>query len=212
MIQPHIGHGHDWPAISLISHLRLIEDAVFPTSSSAILGIMVDPQPKRRWWNVLAQSPGSVFLAVGILLFDVGCDGFYMCSIAICPFWFLISTVKNIIWRLGWGIAAFRILMPVLTLGIAICNGNLQWKISDANAQRVIKACDEFHVANARYPKTLNELIPTYLSVVPPAKYCLGGNFWYCSEDAHDALLWWSRYGFYRRMYNFGSRRWSNID
>jgi hypothetical protein len=104
--------------------------------------------------------------------------------------------------------------MPLLTLGIAMSNGCLQWKISDANAERVIKACEEFRVVNGRYPTKLDELVPKYLPSVPPAKYCcMFGNFWYCNMDGHDhCLLWWSRYGFYRRLYHFDEKRWGNLD
>jgi hypothetical protein len=145
------------------------------------------------------------------LLFDVGLDGFYLASIEICPFWFLISVVKNLIKRPGWRIAIFRISMPVLTLGIAMTNGNLQWKISDTNAERVIEACYEFRVANGRYPKTLDELVPEYLPSVPPAKHCVAGGFYYSSQDGHSSLMW-SRYGFYRRIYDFDSKQWGNLD
>ena len=101
--------------------------------------------------------------------------------------------------------------MPLLTFAIAFGNGNLQWKISDANAERVIKACDEFRVANGRYPNKLDDLVPKYLPSVPPAKYCMMGSFLYVNSDGH-AMLWWTRYGFYRRIYDFDEKRWSNLD
>ncbi len=145
------------------------------------------------------------------MLFDVGFDGFYMFSIEICPLWFLISFVKNVLSRPGWRIAVFRISMPLLTLAIAMSNGNLQWKISDANAERVIKACDDFRSVNGRYPKTLDELVPKYFPSVPPAKHCMSGEFHYCNFDGYPSLMW-SRYGFYTRIYDFNSRRWGNVD
>ena len=61
-------------------------------------------------------------------------EGCYIFSLLVCPLWLLISFVKNAIWRPGWGIAILRIAMPVLTLAIAMLNGDLQWKVSDANA------------------------------------------------------------------------------
>ncbi|MGA2617078.1 MAG: hypothetical protein ABSF26_05655 [Thermoguttaceae bacterium] len=154
---------------------------------------------------------GSLWLAAGVLFWDVGCEGCYILSILICPFWFLVSFVKNVVWRPGWRIALLRISMPFLTFGIAMGNGRLQWKLSDANAERVIKACDEFNNANGRYPRKLDELVPKYLPSVPPAKYCLLEKFWYFNSDGHCSLMW-SRYGFYRRFYNFDEKRWGNID
>jgi hypothetical protein len=93
---------------------------------------------------------GSLCIAAVVLFWDVGNEGFYGLSLLVCPLWFLISAVKNSVQRPGWGIAALRVSMPLLTFAIAFGNGNLQWKISDANAQRVIKACEEFRVDNGR--------------------------------------------------------------
>jgi hypothetical protein len=101
--------------------------------------------------------------------------------------------------------------MPLLTFAIAFGNGNLQWKISDVHAQQVIKACEEFRVANGQYPSKLDDLAPKYLASIPPAKYCLMGKFLYVNSDGH-VTLWWNRYGYYRRIYDFSEKRWSNLD
>lgn len=167
-------------------------------------------EARRRWPNISAVK-GSLWLAAVVLLWDVGIEGFYGLSLLICPLWFFISFCKNIIWRPGWGLAVFRVAMPVLTLAITVNNAHFQWNVSDTNAERVIKACDEFHLANGRYPKTLDELVPKFLSSVPPAKYCLLGKFWYFNFEGHCGLMW-SRYGFYRRTYDFDTKRWGNLD
>jgi hypothetical protein len=92
-------------------------------------------------------------------------------------------------------------------------NGNLQWKISDAHAEQVIKACEEFRVANGRYPNRLDDLVPKYLSSVPPAKYCMFmGDFSYVNLNGGPCILWWTRYGFYRRIYDFRVKQWGNVD
>lgn len=167
---------------------------------------------KNSWREVVTASQGSLWIAGLVLLFDLGLEGARLLSTAICPLWFLISLLKNIIKPPERSVAIFRISLPVLTFAIAMANGELQWKISDANAERVVKACDEFRVVNGRYPKTLDELVPDYFPSVPPAKHCmLGGNFWYFNMDGHCSLMW-SRYGFYRRTYEFDSKRWGNVD
>jgi hypothetical protein len=158
-----------------------------------------------------SATKGSLWVAGGLLFYDVALDGCYTLSITICPWWFLISVVKNLIWRPGWRIAVIRLAMPILTLAIAVTNGNLQWRISDANARRVINACDGFRAVNGRYPTTLDELVPTYLPSVPPAKYCMMGHFLYINWKGHCTLMW-SRWGFYRRTYDFDAKRWSNVD
>jgi hypothetical protein len=84
---------------------------------------------------------------------------------------------------------------------------------SDVHAQQVIKACEEYQVANGRYPNKLDDLVPKYLTSVPPAKYCMFmGNVLYVNSDSGPCMLWWTRYGFYRRIYNFREKRWGNVD
>ena len=145
------------------------------------------------------------------MLYDVAMDGCYTMSMTICPVWFLICIIKNTIWCPGRRIAVVRISMPLVMLAIAVSNGNLQWRISDANAQKVIEACDEFRVVNGRYPKTLDELVPKNLASVPPAKHCLMGSFMFFNNQGKPMLVW-SRYGFYRRIYDFETKQWSNLD
>ena len=165
---------------------------------------------RHRWPNISAIK-GSLWIAAGVLFWDVGMEGCYTLSLLICPLWLLVSLCKNAIWRPGWGIAVFRIAMPVLTLAIAVTNAQFQWRLSDRNAERVIKACEEFRLANGRYPETLDKLVPEFLLSVPPAKYCVSGNFRYFNCRDH-CRLWWSRYGFYRRTYNFDTKEWGNLD
>jgi hypothetical protein len=163
-----------------------------------------------RWSSWIA---GSVCISALVLFWDVGNEGFYTFSLIICPPWFLISVIKNAIQRPGWRTAIPRVSVPLLTFAIAFGNGNLQWRISDAHAQQVIKACEEFRLAKGRYPSKLDELVPKYLSSIPPAKYCMFlSDFFYVNNGEDQPMLWWTRYGFYRRFYNFHERRWSNLD
>ena len=191
-----------------------------------LLGIMVEkdeqglevpiesqePSPPRRWCSVLAAIKGSLWGMAAVLLFDVGLDGFYMYSLLICPVWFLISLGKSVVERPGWRIAVLRFSMPLLTLAIAMSNGALQWRISDVNAERVIEACEEFRVDNGRYPSELDELVPKYLTPVPRAKYCVTGKFHYSNSGDDGCMMYWNRYGLYCRIYDFDSKRWSNLD
>lgn len=170
-----------------------------------------EPSSERRHPGMVSAIKGSLWIAAGVLLWDVGCEGCYNFSTLICPLWFLISVVKNSAERPGWGIGLLRVSIPLLTFAITFGNGSLQWKLSDAHAEQVIKACDEFRVANGRYPSKLDDLVPKYLPSVPPAKYCMGGNFCYVNSEGHP-MLWWTRYGFYRRLYYFDKRRWGNVD
>ena len=131
-----------------------------------------------------------------------------------CPVWFLVSVVKNAIQRPGWRLALLRAAMPVLTLGLALGNNALQWKVAEANAERIIKACEEFCAATGKYPRKLQDLVPGYLKSVPRAKYCLcWGEFMYWNDKGIPAMLVWCKIPpFGRKVYTFADRRWGYID
>ena len=77
--------------------------------------------------------------------------------------------------------------MPALTLALVLTNNAVQSRIAEANAAKIVKACEEFHAANGKYPKTLGELVPKYLSSVPHAKYCLVfGEFLYSDKSQYS--------------------------
>jgi hypothetical protein len=168
--------------------------------------------PFRLVLKVSVPIRASVLGAAVLLYFDVAIEGSYLFSILACPVWFLASVIKNLIVRPGWRLALFRIAIPALTLGIVLANTNFQWKMGDANGERVVKACEKFHAANGRYPKTLDELVPQYLPSVPRAKYCERGDFWYFNSDGQNPHLWWYKIGFCRKIYNFETKRWHHLD
>ncbi len=151
---------------------------------------------------------------MALVAFDAVLDGSILFSYLTCPIWFVVSVVKNAIQRPGRGIALFRISVPALTLGIVLTNNFVQRKIAHAHAEQIIKACEEFHVANGSYPHTLDELVPEYLRSIPRAKYCLSfGNFEYPTSDGtRPILFWYDVPPFGRVTYNFEDRRWGYLD
>jgi hypothetical protein len=156
----------------------------------------------------------SLWGAIFLLFWDGLLEGTYITSLLVCPVWFLVSLVKNAIQRPGWRVALIRIAAPALTLGIVWENNAIQWNIAEANAQRIVKACDEYHAANGKYPHTLDELVPRYLDAVPRAKYCLDhGEFWYWNFSEDNAhLVWWKVPPFGRKIYSFKEHRWGYLD
>jgi hypothetical protein len=153
----------------------------------------------------------SVIGALVLLALDVAHGGTYLCSSMACPIWFLASILKNAIQRPGWKVALLRIAIPALTLGLVLANNAFQWRIANANGARIIAACEEFHAANGKYPKTLDELVPRYLPSIPRAKYCLKyGEFLYF--DKKPMLMWYAVPPFGTEVYNFEKKRWSYID
>jgi hypothetical protein len=156
---------------------------------------------------------GSLVGASLLLAWDAVLSGGFVLSILVSPVWFLVSLAKAIIQRPGWRVGLTRILVPVLTLGLVLGNAAMQTRIASANAKRIIEACEQFRIANGRYPSTLDELKPGYLASVPRAKYSLMfGNFWYWSLDGKTRLMWVVIPPFGRKIYDFEGRKWGSLD
>lgn len=155
----------------------------------------------------------SVIGAAVLLFFDGAFTASFLMSILFCPIWFLVSLLKNAIARPGWGLALLRLGIPALTLAVVLANSAVQNKIAEANARRVIAACEAYHAANGAFPKDLRELAPLHLASVPVAKYCLGppSRFYYFSSGS-PTLFWQVIPPHYRKFYNFKDRRWSYLD
>jgi hypothetical protein len=155
----------------------------------------------------------SVVAAAVLLAWDGALYGSCLTSMLVCPIWFLVSLLKNAIERPGWGLALVRIGIPALTLGLVSANNAVQLRVAEANAQRVVAACEEYHAANGRFPKNLDELVPQYMNSVPFAKYCLlqPSRFDYHNFGT-PMLVWQVVPPYYRKIYNFETRGWSYLD
>jgi hypothetical protein len=158
----------------------------------------------------------SVVAAAILLSWDVVLMATCMLSWICCPIWFVFSLLINAIERPGWSLALIRIGIPVLTFGLAWNNNAVQLRVAEANAKRVIAACEVYHAASGRFPKKLDELVPQFLNSVPPAKYCLGPPsifYYYASSEVGRASLCWQVVPpYYRKIYNFDTRKWSYLD
>ena len=155
----------------------------------------------------------SVIGALVLLIWDVGLDASCLMSLFFCPIWFIVSILKNTIQHPGWSLALLRIAIPALTLGLVLANAVFQFRVSEANAARIITACEQFHVANGKFPNTLDELVPLYMPSIPPTKYCLYGKFVYMNGggDSHR-LLCGEAPPYFRKIYHFETRQWSYMD
>lgn len=155
----------------------------------------------------------SLGIAVALLAWDAVLTGSFVVSFIVCPVWFLLSTLKNAIQRPDWKLALLRATIPALTLGVVLTNDTVQLKLAASGAARIIRACEEFHAGNGRFPSSLDELVPEYMSYVPRAKYCLWfGEFLYWNLDRRPLLAWYAVPPYGRKIYNFDERRWSYLD
>jgi hypothetical protein len=178
------------------------------------------PPGEATGWIVAARKAWSrcpvrrsVNGALILIVLDVAIGGSYTHSILVCPVWLLFSVLFSAMRRPGWGLALLRIAFPVFTLGLVMANNALQLRIAEANASRVVAACEDFRAANGSFPKELEELVPQYLPAVPPAKYCMYGQFSYVCDEGRPSLWWVVVPPVHQAWYDFdGTRQWVYMD
>jgi hypothetical protein len=171
-----------------------------------------------KWLTILLRYIGyhrgirvSIGTALAVVALDVVLSGTYTLSLIVCPIWFLLSVVKSASNRPGWRLALIRITIPALTFGLVLTNSAVQSRFAEANATKIVKACEKFQADNDKYPTTLDELVPKYMPFVPHAKYCLAfGEFLY--SDKQPMLMWYAVPPFGREVYDFEKRSWSYVD
>src|SRR5262249_27533881 len=99
----------------------------------------------------------SVAAAAVLLAWDGALSASFLMSWISCRIWFLASLWKNAMERPVWGLALVRMGIPALTLGLVWANNAVQLRVAEANAQRVVAACEAYHAANGRFPEKLDE-------------------------------------------------------
>lgn len=160
----------------------------------------------------LTDISGTLICALVVILFDVVISGCYFFSALVCPIWCIVGAVRAGMKQSEPGVAAARVLIPILTGLLAFANYSAQRTIAMGNAERVIEACERYREANGAYPERLAELVPRYLNSIPRAKYCCSwGEFWYFGPP-RPLLFWYEVPPFGRRIYNFERGAWSWLD
>ena len=99
--------------------------------------------------------------------------------------------------------------VPIL-VGV-IYTANLQ--VAAHNAATIIAAVDRYHAEYKQYPQTLQVLVPKYLPEIPPAMYAyIAPDFRYSSRDNKYQLMYTTVPPFGRKVYDFTTRSWSDLD
>ncbi|MFH0822840.1 MAG: hypothetical protein V2B18_08810 [Pseudomonadota bacterium] len=110
-------------------------------------------------------------------------------------------------------IRAQKVLVYLVTVTAIFISFNLNNRLAEQRAEGVIGAIDKFHDQRGHYPKSLQELVPEYLEVIPRANFTLtGGRFDYFSYGDAPSLMYYSYWPFARRHFNFKGRKWYIID
>ena len=87
-------------------------------------------------------------------------------------------------------------------------------RVAVERGELVAAACERFHGNYGRYPKTLEELVPTQLDVVPSAWPTLRQPAFYYSSERPESLpiLMTPGIGFIRQVYDFERGMWTAMD
>ena len=106
-----------------------------------------------------------------------------------------------------------KIAIYVLT-GIAVLGSNtLQNRIADRRAIAIGNACLAYRAKYHQYPAELEELVPEFLSSVPPAKWGESFNYSRALNGDHEPMLWYAAVPpFGRRFYHMESGTWGYLD
>lgn len=120
----------------------------------------------RRFSRAIGET---LICALVVIFFDVVVSGCYFFSALLCPIWCIVSAARAGLQQPGLGVAAARVLIPIITGLLAFANYSAQRMVAMGNAQRVIEACERYHKANGAYPERLDELVPQYLNSIPRA-------------------------------------------
>jgi hypothetical protein len=170
---------------------------------------------KSRCWRLrdcLTAMPLTLICSLVVVFLDVVLDGSYIFSAVICPIGFVVGLAWNIVRRPNLGLAAARLLIPLVTGVFVVTNYSVQSRIAMHNAERLIQACERYREANGNYPEQLGDLVPRYVNSVPRAKYCCSASeFMYRGQPRHT-LSWWECPPFGRRVYNLETGKWRYVD
>lgn len=82
-------------------------------------------------------------------------------------------------------------------------------KIAENRAEQLIHNIEQYHQANSKYPDKLADLVPTYISRVPLAKYTfVFSEFVYFNQDENASIFYFALPPFGRPTYNFNNKSW----
>jgi len=147
--------------------------------------------------SFLKSIRGSLKGAAVLLILDVVMMLGGIFSLVVCPIWCLGAVLRtafhpNELLTSGARAVAFaRIVIPVVTLALVLGNTRLQWRMADANSQKIIQAVERYRANNGTYPKKLDDLVPEYLRFVPPAWYVFATGFrYYANNTVGHSLMW----------------------
>jgi hypothetical protein len=161
----------------------------------------------------------TILIAAGIFVFDA----FFLNQGAVAIFVILL-TLFVFLPRALWGLRTSRALylerltragIYLLAAAAVFVANVLQNRMADHRAIELGNACLAYHAKYQHYPQRLQELVPEFLSSVPPAKYTLGGGsfFYSAALSGKEPMLYYEALPpFGRRFYHMETGGWGYLD
>jgi hypothetical protein len=106
-----------------------------------------------------------------------------------------------------------NIAVYLLAVGAVLAVTNLNNRIAQTRADALVVAVNSYHAKHARYPESLDRLVPEFIDRIRPAKLTLGDSRFRYITGEGGAMLYYTvlpPYG--RRVYDFPSRTWTFRD
>lgn len=171
--------------------------------------------PKQQT-HVKVPSPVRAFVLSGALItLDAVWLGQGVIAAFVAIWLIMISVPRSFLARYA-PVRALRLRNIAIYLGavaVVVAFNVIDNRVAQARSEKLVAAVEAFHAKAGFYPRSLQELVPTYLDSVPRAKYSLAFNqfmYWRTQESAF--LMYVSMPPFGRPTYSFSEKRWSYID
>ena len=113
--------------------------------------------------------------------------------------------------RLRLGKALITAAIAAVAFGIIRFNAYL----AHDRAEQLIAAAEQFRSRNARYPDTLQQMVPDYIAAIPRPKYVLvsdGVGFDYSAAAGSHTLTYTALPPYGRMVYSFERQQWRFVD
>ena len=113
--------------------------------------------------------------------------------------------------RLRLGKALITAAIAAAAFGVIRFNAYL----AHDRAEQLIAAAEKFRARNARYPDTLEQMVPEYIAAIPRPKYVLvsdGMGFDYSASSGSHTLTYSALPPYGRMVYSFERQQWRFVD
>lgn len=125
-------------------------------------------------------------------------------ALGLLPKWFVLRHIGAVTWPTS------RLAVMFTTCAIAImATINFNNSLARARGEALVTAISHYRAIAGRYPRALDDLVPTYIEAIPRAKYTLSFNrFDYSGRGDRVVLAYADTPPFGRSFYDFKHQRW----